>query len=291
MVEKRNSTIIIVPHAHGRVYRWSFSPRILKLLTVVGVGIALLSLISLAASGSFLRQRAVYRALQKENKQLKKSNQQLSETVAQVQSRLTQFEQRTKTLAIAAGVSDLLTGSEDVRSGVGSGGPIDRLGSDAEGLMQRQVTLDRQLAKVERGLFEQTVMLSHTPTVAPVVGILMDGFGPRLDPISRQPSFHEGLDLSVAVGTQVHSPADGVVVFADRESGYGKMMRISHGYGYTTVYGHLDRFLVKEGAKVTRGQPIGKVGMTGRTTGPHLHYEVWKDGERQNPLHYILDAY
>jgi murein DD-endopeptidase MepM/ murein hydrolase activator NlpD len=68
-------------------------------------------------------------------------------------------------------------------------------------------------------------------------------------------------------------------------------VRINHGYGFMTLYGHLDRFLVKPGSKVTRGQAIAKVGMTGRTTGPHLHYEVLKDGEEQNPLHYILDAY
>jgi len=82
-----------------------------------------------------------------------------------------------------------------------------------------------------------------------------------------------------------------VVFFADRESGYGRVVKINHGYGYSTVFAHLDRSLVKAGAKVTRGQPIGKVGLSGRTTGPHLHYEVWKDGERQNPLHFILDAY
>ncbi len=86
-------------------------------------------------------------------------------------------------------------------------------------------------------------------------------------------------------------PADGVVTFADRDSGYGRLLKINHGYGYSTMYGHLDRFLVKEGTRVTRGQAIGKVGMSGRTTGPHLHYEVWKDGEKQNPLYYILDAY
>jgi murein DD-endopeptidase MepM/ murein hydrolase activator NlpD len=134
-------------------------------------------------------------------------------------------------------------------------------------------------------------MLAHTPVVAPVVGVITDGFGPRLDPVTGKPAFHEGLDISVAIGTVVTAPADGVVVFANRDSGYGRLIKINHGYGYTTLYGHLEKFLVKEGAKVTRGQPIGKVGMSGRTTGPHLHYEVWKDGEKQNPLHYILDAY
>jgi murein DD-endopeptidase MepM/ murein hydrolase activator NlpD len=292
MVEKRHSTIIIVPHARGRVHKLSLSPRTLKALAIVGVGLLVLSVISLAASGSFVRQRALFHALQKENKQLKKSNQQLTETIAQVQARLDQFEQRTKTLAIAAGVADLLANPlADARAGSGSGGPVNQLGKDAEGLMQRQETLDRHLARVEQRLSEQAFMLSHTPTVAPVIGVITDGFGPRLDPITQRPAYHEALDMSVAVGTDVRAPAAGIVVAANREPGYGRVLKVDHGYGYVTVYGHLERFLVKVGERVTREQPIGRVGMTGRTTGPHLHYEVWKDGEKQNPLHYILDAY
>jgi murein DD-endopeptidase MepM/ murein hydrolase activator NlpD len=292
VAEKRHSTVIIVPHAHGKVFKIQLSPALLRALIFLGITVAVLSIISIAASGTFLHQRSVYRAVQAENKQLKKSNQRLAETVSQVQARLTQFEQRTKTLAIAAGVADLFSeSSEGTRAGVGSGGPLDRLSAAPETLVRRQEQLDQQLAKVERKLSEEALMLSHTPVVAPVVGVITDGFGPRLDPITRRPAFHEGLDISVAIGTLVTAPADGVVVFANRESGLGRMLKLSHGYGYTTVYGHLDRFLVKEGAKVSRGQPIGRVGLSGRTTGPHLHYEVWKDGEKQNPLHYILDAY
>jgi len=292
MVEKRNSTIIIVPHSHGKVHKFQVSPRALKGLIALGVTIVVLSVVSLAASGSFMRQRAAFRALERESKQLKKANQRLAETVTQVQARLNQFEQRTKALAIAAGVADLMssTGAE-TRAGLGSGGPLDSLAAEPERLVQRQETLDNQLAKVERRISEQTLLLAHTPTIAPVVGVITDGFGPRLDPITRRPAFHEGLDLSVAVGTVITAPAEGVVIFADRENGYGKVVKLSHGYGYGTVYAHLDRLLVKQGARVQRGQPIGKVGLTGRTTGPHLHYEVWKDGEKQNPLHYILDAY
>lgn len=292
MAEKRHSTIIIVPHAHGKVFKLQLSPALLKTLIFAGVTVAILSILSIAASGTFLHQRAVYRAVQTENKQLKKSNQRLAETVSQVQARLTQFEQRTKTLAIAAGVSDLFSENvESTRAGVGSGGPLDRLSAAPETLVRRQEQLDQQLAKVERKLSDEALMLSHTPVVAPVVGVITDGFGPRLDPITRRPAFHEGLDISVAIGTLVTAPANGVVVFASRESGMGRMLKLNHGYGYTTVYGHLDRLLVKEGTKVSRGQPIGRVGMSGRTTGPHLHYEVWKDGEKQNPLHFILDAY
>ena len=292
MAEKRHSTIIIVPHAHGKVFKLQLSPALLKTLIFAGVTVAILSILSIAASGTFLHQRAVYRAVQTENKQLKKSNQRLAETVSQVQARLTQFEQRTKTLAIAAGVSDLFSENvESTRAGVGSGGPLDRLSAAPETLVRRQEQLDQQLAKVERKLSDEALMLSHTPVVAPVVGVITDGFGPRLDPITRRPAFDEGLDISVAIGTLVTAPANGVVVFASRESGLGRMLKLNHGYGYTTVYGHLDRLLVKEGTKVSRGQPIGRVGMSGRTTGPHLHYEVWKDGEKQNPLHFILDAY
>ncbi len=292
MVEKRHSTIIIIPHAQGKVYKLRLSPRFLKLLAASGIALVVLSLISLAASGSFLRERAMYRALERDNGQLRKSNQRLAETVAQVKARLDQFEQRTKTLAIAAGVSDLLSaGSEDPRAGIGSGGPFDQLAAEPEALVRRQESLDRQLAKVEQKLHDQAVMLAHTPTIAPVIGVITDGYGPRIDPITHRPAFHEGLDISVAIGTPVRSPADGVVVFADRETGYGRVVKVDHGYGYTTTYAHLDRLLVKEGARVTRGQVVGKVGLSGRTTGPHLHYEVFKDGERQNPLHFILDAY
>ncbi|HUK12317.1 MAG TPA: M23 family metallopeptidase [Thermoanaerobaculaceae bacterium] len=292
MGEKRHSTIIIVPHAHGKVYKLQLSPVFLKVLAVAAATLVVLSIVSLVASGSFLHQRAAYRSLQDENKQLKKGNQRLSETVSQVQTRLLQFEQRAKALAIAAGVPDLLGPSvEDARGAIGSGGPLNRLAAEPEKLVRRQEQLDEQLAKVERRLSEQALMLSHTPVVAPVVGVITDGFGPRLDPVTHKPAFHDGLDISVAFGTVVTASADGVVVFADRDSGYGRLLKINHGYGYVTLYGHLDRFLVKEGAKVTRGQPIGKVGMSGRTTGPHLHYEVWKDGEKQNPLHYILDAF
>ncbi len=292
MAERRQSTIIIVPHAHGKVFKLQLSPFLLRGLTILGITVAVLSIVSIAASGTFLHQRAVYRALQAENKQLKKTNQRLSETVSQVQQRLTQFEQRTKTLAIAAGVADLFSDNvESTRAGVGSGGPLNTLPSAPETLVRRQEQLDHQLAKVEQKLSDEALMLSHTPVVAPVVGVITDGFGPRLDPINGRPAFHEGLDISVGIGTVVTAPADGIVVFANRENGLGKMLKLSHGYGYTTIYGHLERFLVKEGAKVTRGQPLARVGMTGRTTGPHLHYEVWKDGEKQNPLHYILDAY
>lgn len=292
MVVKRHSTIIVVPHSHGKVYKLHISPLLLKGMVALAVITGILTIISLAGSGSFLQQRAAYRSLQRENKLLKRTNQRLNETVSQVQARLTQFEQRTKALAIAAGIPDLLSsGLETSRASAGSGGPLNRLTAEPETLVKRQQQIDMQLEKVEQRLSEQAVLLSHTPVLAPVIGVITDGFGPRFDPVNGQAAFHEGLDISCAIGTPVRAPADGVVVFADRESGYGKILKVSHGYGYTTTYSHLDRFMVKVGQHITRGQIIARTGMTGRTTGAHLHYEVWRDAEKQNPLHYILDAY
>jgi len=294
VAEKRHSTIIIVPHASGRVFKIQLSRMLLRTLAFLGVVIAILSAVSVVASGNFLRQRALFRTLQSENKELKNNSQRLSQTVSRVQTRLTQFEQRTKALAIAAGAANLFADSgsgNDTRGTVGSGGPLNVMTAEPEALVQRQEQLDRQLATIEKRLSDQALILSHTPVVAPVVGVITDGFGPRIDPITHRPAFHEGLDISAAVGTVISAPADGIVTFADRDSSYGRVLKIDHGYGYITLYAHLDRFLVKEGAHVRRGQPIGKVGISGRTTGPHLHYEVWKDGEKQNPLYYILDAY
>lgn len=292
MTHRRHSTIVIIPHAAGRVYKIHLSPTLLKVLAVLGIFAVVLSLTALLGSGNFVRQRALFRALEKENKELKRTNQRLQEALTEVHVRLEQFEHRTKQLAIAAGVADALVAPAlPAKTSVGTGGPLDRLTGNPEQLLQREEHLERQLGVVEQRLSEQQLLLSHTPSIAPVVGVITDGFGPRIDPITRQAAFHDGLDISAAYGTPVKAPSEGLVVFADREAGYGRVVKINHGYGFVTVYGHLDRILVKEGQRVKRGDVIARVGMTGRTTGPHLHYEVWKDGEKQNPLHYILDAY
>ncbi len=292
MNHKRHSTIVIIPHAAGRVYKFHLSPTLLKITAGLGVIAVILSLVALLGSGNFVRQRALYRSLEKENKELRRTNQRLQEALGEVHVRLEQFEQRTKQLAIAAGVADALVAPAlPAKTSVGTGGPLDRLTGGPEHLLQREERLERQLGAVEQRLSEQQLLLSHTPSIAPVVGVITDGFGPRIDPITRQAAFHGGLDIAAAFGTPVKAPADGLVVFADREAGYGRVVKLNHGYGFVTIYAHLDRVLVREGQRVKRGEVIGRVGMSGRTTGPHLHYEVWKDGEKQNPLHYILDAY
>lgn len=112
------------------------------------------------------------------------------------------------------------------------------------------------------------------------------GFGMRIDPIYRTPRFHSGMDFSAKVGTDIYATGDGKVTMAGWKQGYGNCVMIDHGYGYQTLYGHMSKFKVRVGQKVKRGEVIGAVGNTGKSTGPHLHYEVIVRGRYDNPSKY-----
>ena len=112
------------------------------------------------------------------------------------------------------------------------------------------------------------------------------GYGMRIDPIYRTARFHDGMDFCAKIGTDIYATANGVVTFASWKQGYGNCLIIDHGYGYKTLYGHLNKFKKRVGQKVTRGEVIGEVGNTGKSTGPHLHYEVIVRGKNDNPSRY-----
>jgi murein DD-endopeptidase MepM/ murein hydrolase activator NlpD len=128
---------------------------------------------------------------------------------------------------------------------------------------------------------------SAIPTAWPLRGQVTAGFGERMDPLSGEGEFHNGIDISAHYGTQVESTGDGIVLGAERESGYGNLILIDHGNGIATKYGHLSRIFVIVGEEVKRGEPIGAVGLTGKTTGPHLHYEVMVHDTPVNPAKYL----
>jgi len=138
-------------------------------------------------------------------------------------------------------------------------------------------------------LKEQKSILACTPSIKPTEGWFSSGFGYRISPFTNQREFHKGLDMGTRIGTPVIAPADGLVVFVGREGNFGNMLAINHGYNLMTRYGHLHKFRVKKGQYVKRGQIIAEVGKTGRSTGPHLHYEVVLNGVPVNPLRYILN--
>lgn len=112
------------------------------------------------------------------------------------------------------------------------------------------------------------------------------GYGLRIDPIYRTPRFHSGMDFSAKIGTDVYATGDGKITMAGWKQGYGNCIVINHGYGFQTLYGHLSKYKVRVGQKVKRGEVIGQVGNTGKSTGPHLHYEVIVRGKHDNPSKY-----
>jgi murein DD-endopeptidase MepM/ murein hydrolase activator NlpD len=291
---QRLNTIIIVPHSKAKFFKFSFSTRT---LVVAGLccGVALtLSILAISYTGSAVSQRAEVSRLRTENQQLSEVNRRLAQTISDVQGRLDEFEERTSRLALAAGMETDAVGLADRSepgNPVGSGGPYDRLPGSPATLELQGDWISTQLELVENRLVQQDLTFSSTPTIAPVLGLLTDGYGRRKDPFTGRRAFHRGLDISARRGTPVLSPADGIVVFTGRHGGLGKTVRVSHGFGYTTLYGHLDKVSVSLGDELSRGDEIGLLGNSGRSTGPHLHYEVHVDGRSVDPLYYILNAY
>ncbi len=133
---------------------------------------------------------------------------------------------------------------------------------------------------------------SYTPSLWPVIGPISSSFGEREDPVlgTGEGEFHAGIDISGPLGTPIHATADGVIVSAGQESGYGRMVRVDHGHGIETCYGHMSGFAVTAGQSVVRGQVIGYIGHSGRTTGNHVHYEVRIHNTPVNPHKYLRNT-
>ncbi len=138
-------------------------------------------------------------------------------------------------------------------------------------------------------LGDQQALLSATPSRSPTHGYVTSGYGMRVDPFTGLPQFHAGIDFSARMGAKVMATADGIVVTAGKKGAYGKVIELEHDTGLVTKYAHLSKINVKVGGQVRRGQIIGLVGNTGRSTGPHLHYEVRMRGVAQNPQRFLLE--
>jgi len=291
-MNKRYSTIIFVPHARAKFRKLKVSHRLLfSLVSLVSTSLCLSTFFSVQYFTS-LSQTHELSKLRRENRELQTANEQFGKSVDSLRTQLRTVEDRTRKLAIIAGITTL-----DEASQGGSGGlrnderTENPYRDDVDKMSFRSHSLAKDLSELEEKFVAQSRMLSSTPSIAPVRGILTDGFGGRSDPFTREPGQHNAIDISSAVGQPIRSPADGIVVKAEWASGYGNVIFISHGYGYSTRYGHLSSFATRPGQRIKRGDIIGYVGSTGRSTGPHLHYEVRVNNNPVNPLEYILNAF
>lgn len=269
-------------------------------LLCVAVGLICTSILLGLRSYTGVVRTARLGQLEKENETLRTELAQLSGKVDQCEREMSKhadFEEQMRVLA------DLEPMDEDVwKVGIGGPGDPDMLSQPVPGsLASVNQDVDRVLRQIrlQQDSFNEILSrlkgrseeLRFVPSIRPVdVGFISSYFGKREDPFTGRYTRHEGLDFSARRGSNVYATADGVVVVAKYERGYGNTVKIDHGNGIMTKYGHNQELLVKKGEKVERGQVIAHLGSSGRSTAPHVHYEVQVNGVPQNPLNYILPS-
>lgn len=238
-----------------------------------------------------------------ENKILKEQIREFADKMVVFQKALDRLANRGNELRTAV---DLKSIDEDTRA-ASTGGAVppaagtfltgearEVLNGSAELLdrLEREVKLQQaSYEEVTRRLEFNKGLFAHIPAIKPMTGVYsINGFGMRIHPVLRVYRLHEGVDIIGDVGNNVYAAGDGTIRFAGRTAGgYGVVVEISHGYGYSSLYAHLARVLVREGQVVKRGELIAKSGRSGLVSGPHLHYEVRYQGRKHNPIDYFFD--
>jgi murein DD-endopeptidase MepM/ murein hydrolase activator NlpD len=303
---KKSFTLIVVPdHSHA-VRRYHVQKRfLLQVLGGVGV-VALLGIIGTVRYFQLARDAAENRILRDENLALKMQLKSIRERIDHIGStldRVERFDQKLRAITLlsdpqrnlamgptetdpqaqqAGAVENQFTRMTTGDAPVVLSGKLDKLSAEAT----RQ---EQSLQQLHDYFQDQKSLLASTPSIWPARGWVTSDFGQRLDPYTADRVMHQGLDIAAPHGKDVVAPAEGTVVFAGLEGGYGNVLVIDHGYGIKTRYGHLAKITVKAGDRIKRGQIVAVVGNTGRSTGPHLHYEVRVNGIPQNPRKFILE--
>ena len=303
-MSKKHLSVIIVPHTKTSTKTLSFSQRALKILAVGGavLGLALAAVLVDYVRMSVIRGR--YKALRAETAEQKTTIANYEKSIGELQATISHFESYTKKLNVMAGLKspDVLTAP----AGIGGGDP----GKDEEpepeqapapsgpqtlsqgmiqNLSQKASSIESNLNSLLNFFESDSLRLASTPSIVPTVGWLASVYGHRNDPFTGEWTMHYGIDISTNVGNPIMATAEGIVIKVQTDKYLGKNVTISHGNGFTTVYGHMSNFAVKAGQKVKRRDIIGYIGQTGKAVGPHVHYEVWRDGKRVDPRSYLLE--
>lgn len=249
-------------------------------LTLASVGL----LTVLFGAISFARHATLvvkYNLAQMENRKLKEENHEVAYSAGKLQGQLAAMQDVQRKLAEATGVK----ASTDIAQNLGAGGPDS---TDTKSIETAASSLETELRSIKEIIDSRQIKLSAIPSSWPVRGYVSDGFGGRSNPFGGGGAEnHPGIDIATSFGTAIEATGDGIVIFAGTYGGYGNLVVVDHGYGITTRYGHMSRIDVTVGQHVHRGLPIGAVGSTGRSTGPHCHYEVRLHDRPVNPMNYL----
>ena len=300
MRREKHFSVLIIPHDKGKIFKRKISATFLYFLSFSVILLVLGNLFfSFGLLGEVL-DRVKLSQLERENKYLESKLVDLNSVILKLKGEMADLIEKEENVRMVFGLPEV---DAQVRE-VGVGGPMPSQFSDQSRMVKQvqeaEIELDKLLrqARFERESFDQIYsdicdrkkILDHTPSIRPSAGYLSRGFGIKIDPFTGRRQPHLGIDLATDIGTPVYATAEGRVSFVGRDPGLGRMIRINHLFGYTTVYAHLSQVKVKRGEHVKRGEVIGAVGNTGYSTGPHLHYEVRFRGQPKNPLNYILSS-
>jgi murein DD-endopeptidase MepM/ murein hydrolase activator NlpD len=292
-------TFIVIPHASPRLHKLKLPVRALQFLAAIGV---LSFFVAVALGFSYAKmafKAADYDKLQLENTDLKVQKINLEVATRKLGEKLRNLESVSQKIQNMI-ENDILANRRKINGPAVGGSTVDyttlellRSSSLKESiglLKDRTAEMEGQLSLLEEVAVQRVTRLRYTPNIWPVKGAITSHYGNRADPFSGNAELHLGIDISALFNAQIHAPADGIVLYSERKAAYGNLIIIDHGNGLTTRYGHLSRSLVRVGQKIKRGETVGLVGTTGRTTAPHLHYEVRLNDRPVNPRGYLPRA-
>ncbi|MFN0170027.1 MAG: M23 family metallopeptidase [Bryobacteraceae bacterium] len=282
---KQNYFIVVLAHSmHGRLRRVHIPHTFLYAI----LGLAVLGCFSVFGFvSSYVRMAgkvANYNALRDEAQVLKQRYQNLQKVVNQTDEQLASLKILANEVSVAYGIKRTLEGPDDLSA------EARLIPTFKETLDDYSILRTSTYAKFDRNYLKRFGQRSMQPSLWPVEGRFQGAFGHRLDPFSGEGAYHRGVDISAPHGTPVKATADGIVVHAGWMGGYGRLVVVDHGGGIETFYAHLSRMDAIEGAEVRQGDMLGRVGTTGRSTSPHLHYEVRVGHAPVNPWRYLRTA-
>jgi septal ring factor EnvC (AmiA/AmiB activator) len=244
-----------------------------------------------------LGQLTELRDLRKETKTQKIQIQSFLGTIDDLKMQMTRLMELDRKLRV---ITDIGPAKESVNMAglggaeeIGTSHPDSRLMAsiqqDLGDLQAKAIQQEKSFQELTETMHNRQSLWASTPSIWPTTGWLTSGFGNRVSPFTGRAAMHNGIDIAARQDTPVIAPAAGVVSYFGFDSGLGKLIKVNHGYGMVTYYGHLSKVTVKIGQKVKRGDIIAYVGNTGLSTGPHLHYEVYVNDVPMNPMKYILN--
>jgi murein DD-endopeptidase MepM/ murein hydrolase activator NlpD len=301
---KESYTVMVLPNPTAKAYRFSISKRAFKILLGISSASLVLFLIFLIQYFQILGERWELASLRKETQNQRLQIQTFTVAVSDLKKEMNRLKELDAKLRV---ITDIGPPTEKNQL-LGMGGPeemnldnpisletrrpeevLHKMVQDVAHLKTEAAAQELSFQELTEAMKDRRSLWAATPSIWPVKGWLTSGFGNRISPFTGDIAMHNGIDIAAHRDTPVVTSAAGVVSYEGFDSGLGKLVRINHGYGLQTEYGHLSKTAVKIGERVRRGDVIGYVGNTGLSTGPHLHYEVLVNDVPVNPMRYILN--